>query len=60
MDHLYYSFAAGPPPPPPAHAPIGLSDHQLVIYSPDTSCQQTTTSDNQTAPQEVSQHFNCV
>ncbi|XP_043667657.1 putative uncharacterized protein DDB_G0279653 isoform X1 [Vespula pensylvanica] len=54
MDHLYYSFAAGPPPPPPAHAPIGLSDHQLLIYPPDTSCQQTTTSDNQTAPQEDS------
>ncbi|XP_047349129.1 putative uncharacterized protein DDB_G0279653 isoform X2 [Vespa velutina] len=54
MDHLYYSFAAGPPPPPPAHAPIGLSDHQLLVYSPDTSCQQTTTSDNQTAPQEDS------
>ncbi|XP_046821407.1 homeobox protein 9-like isoform X3 [Vespa crabro] len=45
---------AGPPPPPPAHAPIGLSDHQLLVYSPDTSCQQTTTSDNQTAPQEDS------
>ncbi|XP_043491250.1 atrophin-1-like [Polistes fuscatus] len=50
---LYYSFAAGPP-PPPAHAPIGLSDHQLVIYPSDTSCQQTTTSDSQTAPQEDS------
>ncbi|XP_076240126.1 uncharacterized protein LOC143182788 isoform X2 [Calliopsis andreniformis] len=54
VDHLYYPFAAGPHPPPAPHAPMGLTDQQLLIYPTDTSCQQTSASDGQTAPQEDS------
>ncbi|XP_076759882.1 uncharacterized protein LOC143428715 isoform X1 [Xylocopa sonorina] len=54
MDHIYYSIAAGPHPPPPPHAPMGLTDQQLLFYPTDASCQQTSSSDGQTAPQEDS------
>ncbi|XP_029670615.1 trithorax group protein osa-like isoform X1 [Formica exsecta] len=57
VDHLYYPFATGPHPalPPPPHAPMGLTEQQLLLYATDaTSCQQTSTSDSQTAPQEDS------
>ncbi|EGI70859.1 Protein boule [Acromyrmex echinatior] len=54
VDHLYYPFAAGPHPAPPPHAPMGLTEQQLLLYATDaTSCQQTSASDNQ-APQEDS------
>ncbi|XP_071651570.1 uncharacterized protein [Temnothorax longispinosus] len=53
VDHLYYPFAAGPHPAQP-HAPMGLTDQQLLLYTTDaTSCQQTA-SDSQAAPQEDS------
>lgn len=60
VDHLYYPFATGPHPalPPPPHAPMGLTEQQLLLYATDaTSCQQTSTSDSQTAPQEVNSSF---
>ncbi|KAG5305944.1 BOULE protein, partial [Pseudoatta argentina] len=54
VDHLYYPFAAGPHPAPPPHAPMGLTEQQLLLYATDaTSCQQTSASDSQ-APQEDS------
>lgn len=57
VDHLYYPFATGPHPalPPPPHASMGLTEQQLLLYTTDaTSCQQTSTSDSQTVPQEDS------
>ncbi|XP_070529110.1 uncharacterized protein [Cardiocondyla obscurior] len=55
VDHLYYPFAAGPHPAPPPHAPMGLTEQQLLLYTADTtSCQQTSASDNQAASQEDS------
>ncbi|CAK9834167.1 Protein boule [Anthophora retusa] len=54
VDHLYYSFAAGPHPPPPPHAPMGLTDQQLLLYTTDAQCQQTSSSDGQAPPQEDS------
>ncbi|XP_019885808.1 trithorax group protein osa isoform X2 [Ooceraea biroi] len=57
MDHMYFSFAAGPPPPLP-HAPMGMNEQQqqqqLLMYATDATCQQTSTSDGQIAPQEDS------
>lgn len=60
VDHLYYPFATGPHPalPPPPHASMGLTEQQLLLYTTDaTSCQQTSTSDSQTVPQEVNSSF---
>ncbi|XP_003485194.1 GATA zinc finger domain-containing protein 14-like isoform X1 [Bombus impatiens] len=54
MDHIYYPFAAGPHPPPPPHASMGLTDQQLLLFPTDASCQQTSSSDGQVAPQEDS------
>jgi hypothetical protein len=60
VDHIYFPFAAGPhPPPPPPHAPMGMNEQQqqqqqLLLYATDATCQQTSTSDGQAAPQEVS------
>ncbi|XP_018306655.1 atrophin-1 [Mycetomoellerius zeteki] len=55
VDHLYYPFAAGPHPAPPPHASMGLTEQQLLLYATDaTSCQQTSMSDSQAAPQEDS------
>ncbi|XP_015434077.1 PREDICTED: atrophin-1-like isoform X1 [Dufourea novaeangliae] len=54
VDHLYYPFAAGHHQPPPQHAPMGMTDQQLLLYPADTSCQQTSSSDGQTVPQEDS------
>ncbi|XP_012343021.1 ras guanine nucleotide exchange factor Y isoform X2 [Apis florea] len=54
MDHIYYPFAAGPHPPPPPHASMGLTDQQLLLFPSDATCQQTSSSDGQAAPQEDS------
>ncbi|KAG7209704.1 hypothetical protein KM043_011343 [Ampulex compressa] len=54
VDHLYYPFTAGPHPPPPPHATMGLNDQQLLLYTVDASCQQTSASDTQAASQEDS------
>ncbi|XP_076292858.1 uncharacterized protein LOC143215035 [Lasioglossum baleicum] len=54
VDHLYYPFAAGAHPPPPPHAAMGIADQQMLLYPTDTSCQQTSSSDGQGAPQEDS------
>ncbi|XP_066593496.1 uncharacterized protein [Prorops nasuta] len=52
MDHLYYSFTAGPHHPPPPHAPLGITDQQLLLYATEQPCQQASTNDNQTTLQE--------
>ncbi|XP_034180720.1 uncharacterized protein LOC117604579 isoform X2 [Osmia lignaria lignaria] len=53
MDPIYYPYPAGPHPPPPPHAPMSLTDQQLLAYA-DTQCQQTSSSDGPAAPQEDS------
>ncbi|XP_012530474.1 atrophin-1 [Monomorium pharaonis] len=53
VDHLYYPFPTGPHPAPPPHA--APMTEQLLLYATDaTSCQQTSASDGQAAPQEDS------
>ncbi|XP_076391233.1 uncharacterized protein LOC100876378 isoform X2 [Megachile rotundata] len=54
MDHIYYPYPTGPHPPPPPHAPMGLTDQQLMVYNTEPQCQQTSSSDGQNAPQEDS------
>lgn len=53
MEHLYYSFAAGPPTGPhPSHGSIGLpTDQQLLLYPTELTNQ---TSESQINQQDVS------